>query len=181
MYKSAAQARWKIGMPVNVLLDRGVDLVVQLGCESQQKFIGGFEVVVESPARHFRGRDEVVYGWRIEAPLGKNSQCRGQQPLASIRPAAAARPGAPVGPSRRADVCGPRHPEGECRVAVWRVRAGGHARHVLERLNEELNRAIAEPDIRAWLLVSSNMPAGGSMQSFVDAILREARTTATGR
>jgi tripartite-type tricarboxylate transporter receptor subunit TctC len=52
---------------------------------------------------------------------------------------------------------------------------------VLERLNGELNRAIAEPDIRARLLASSNTPAGGSMQRFADAILREARAAAIGR
>jgi tripartite-type tricarboxylate transporter receptor subunit TctC len=61
------------------------------------------------------------------------------------------------------------------------IAPAGTPPHVLERLNGELNPAIAEPDIRARLLASSNTPAGGSMESFGDEILREARATTMGR
>ena len=41
------------------------------------------------------------------------------------------------------------------------------------RLNQELNKALAEPDIQAKLKASDNVPMGGDAQTFAKQIAQE--------
>jgi tripartite-type tricarboxylate transporter receptor subunit TctC len=49
---------------------------------------------------------------------------------------------------------------------------------VLERLNAEINKALAQPDLRARLLASDNVPTGGSRAEFARQIAAESENNA---
>jgi tripartite-type tricarboxylate transporter receptor subunit TctC len=49
---------------------------------------------------------------------------------------------------------------------------------VLDRLNAEINRALAQPDLRARLLASDNVPTGGSRAEFAKLIAAESDNNA---
>ena len=49
---------------------------------------------------------------------------------------------------------------------------------VLERLNAEINRALALPDIQACLEASDNVPTGGSAEAFRRQIAAESQSNA---
>ncbi|MDB5946144.1 MAG: hypothetical protein JWQ33_1170, partial [Ramlibacter sp.] len=49
---------------------------------------------------------------------------------------------------------------------------------VLERLNAETNRALAQPDVRARLSGSDNVPTGGSAAEFGKQIAAESASNA---
>ena len=54
----------------------------------------------------------------------------------------------------------------------------GLPRAVLERLNAEINKALALPDVRSRLLGSENVPTGGSARDFSREIVAESETNA---
>jgi tripartite-type tricarboxylate transporter receptor subunit TctC len=47
--------------------------------------------------------------------------------------------------------------------------------HILRRLNFELNKVLAEPDVRSLLLGMDNIPLGGTMEKFSSLIAQEAK------
>lgn len=49
---------------------------------------------------------------------------------------------------------------------------------VLERLNAEINKALAQPDLRARLAASDNVPTGGTRAEFARQIAAESETNA---
>ena len=49
---------------------------------------------------------------------------------------------------------------------------------VLERLNAEINKALAQPDLRARLLASENVPTGGTRADFAKQIAAESENNA---
>ncbi|CAM3826715.1 Bug family tripartite tricarboxylate transporter substrate binding protein [Paracidovorax anthurii] len=49
---------------------------------------------------------------------------------------------------------------------------------VLERLNAEINKALAQPDFRARLAATDNVPAGGTAAEFARQIAEESRNNA---
>jgi tripartite-type tricarboxylate transporter receptor subunit TctC len=49
---------------------------------------------------------------------------------------------------------------------------------VLDRLNAEINKALAQPDLRARLLASDNVPTGGSAAEFGKQIAAESANNA---
>jgi len=49
---------------------------------------------------------------------------------------------------------------------------------VLERLNAEINKALAQPDLRARLLASDNVPTGGTRAEFAKQIAAESENNA---
>ena len=49
---------------------------------------------------------------------------------------------------------------------------------VLERLNTEINKALAQPDVRARLTGSDNVPTGGSAADFARRIAAESENNA---
>ena len=49
---------------------------------------------------------------------------------------------------------------------------------VLQRLNKEFNKALAEPDIQAKLKASDNVPTGGDAQTFAKQIAQESANNA---
>jgi tripartite-type tricarboxylate transporter receptor subunit TctC len=49
---------------------------------------------------------------------------------------------------------------------------------VLERLNAEINKALAQPDLRARLVASDNVPTGGSRAEFAKQIAAESENNA---
>jgi tripartite-type tricarboxylate transporter receptor subunit TctC len=49
---------------------------------------------------------------------------------------------------------------------------------VIERLNLEINKALAAPDVRDRLLASDNVPSGGSAADFAKRIAAESQNNA---
>ncbi|MDO4592027.1 MAG: tripartite tricarboxylate transporter substrate-binding protein, partial [Comamonadaceae bacterium] len=49
---------------------------------------------------------------------------------------------------------------------------------VLDRLNQELNKALAAPDIQQKLRASENVPTGGDAASFAKQIAQESANNA---
>jgi tripartite-type tricarboxylate transporter receptor subunit TctC len=49
---------------------------------------------------------------------------------------------------------------------------------VLQRLNAEINKALALPDLRARLIASDNVPTGGSAADFARQIATESEHNA---
>jgi tripartite-type tricarboxylate transporter receptor subunit TctC len=58
------------------------------------------------------------------------------------------------------------------------VAPGGVPQPVIERLNAEINKALAQPDLRARLLASDNVPTGGSAAEFGRQIAAESANNA---
>ena len=49
---------------------------------------------------------------------------------------------------------------------------------ILERMNAEVNRALAQPDLRARLVGSDNVPTGGRAADFARQIAQESENNA---
>jgi tripartite-type tricarboxylate transporter receptor subunit TctC len=55
---------------------------------------------------------------------------------------------------------------------------GGTPQAVVDRLNAEINKVLAMPDVRAKLAVADNVPTGGTAAAFADQIAHESASNA---
>jgi tripartite-type tricarboxylate transporter receptor subunit TctC len=55
---------------------------------------------------------------------------------------------------------------------------GGTPQAVVDRLNSEINKVLAMPDVRAKLAVADNVPTGGTAAAFADQIAHESASNA---